>query len=266
MIGLQMQLLGEERQPDEDLDTRSLEKKELYEMVHETYCIPPYSSKGVTRFYLIQVHKGRVFRAKKSELKYFEVELTPDMQRRVSNISNAILVRKLNVLLAKTGRVPLGFTEFDVPDQAWLYRIARYIDTTNVTEFFDTAVKPEPPLSLHSSQISRIHHGRLAAANWFFREKTVKSNKRVWEAVREISENYRCLINHRVNIEVLEKELAALVDKRNNLQHTLEDMLSKASITYTSIENPHIKPEMVLSAGDALTPQMRDILTRNARM
>jgi hypothetical protein len=266
MIGLQASLLGEERQPDEDVDTRNLEKRDLYEMVNETYFIPPYSSKGVTRFYLIQVHKARVFRVKKNELKYFEVELTPDMQRRVSNISNAILVRKLNVLLCKTGRQPLGFSEFDVPDQGWLYRVARYIDTSSITEFFDAPVKPEPPLNSNPSQISRIHHGRLAAANWFFRDKATKSNKRVWEAVREISENYRSLVNHRVNIEILEKELAALVDKRTNLQCSLEDMLSKASITYTSIENPAIKPEMVLSGGEQLTPQMREVLTRNARM
>ena len=266
MIGLQAVLHGEETQPDEDIDTRNLEKRELYEMVNETYFIPPYSSKGVTRFYLIQVHKCRVYRVKRTELKYFEVELTADMQRRVSNISNAILVRKLNILLQKTNRLPLGFSEFDVPDQGWLYRIARYIDTSSITEFFDAPVKPEPPLGHQPSQISRIHHGRLAAANWFFREKNIKSNKRIWEAVREISENYRCLVNHRVNIEILEKELAALADKRNCLQMALEDMLSKASITYTSLENPQIKPEMILSAGDSLTPQMRDILTRNARM
>ena len=266
MIGLQASLFGEERQPDEDLDTRSLEKKELYEMINETFFIPPYTSKGVTRLYLINVHKNRVFRVKKTELKYFEVELTSEMQRRVSNISNAILVRKLNVLLQKTGRLGLGFSEFDVPDQAWLYRVARYIDSTNVSEFFEVAVKPEPPLITTSTQISRIHHGRVAAANWFFRDQTVKRNKRIWEAVREISENYRTLINHRVSIEVLEKELAALIDKRNTLQIALDDMLSKASITYTSVLDPTIRPDMILGAGDALTQQMRETLNKNARM
>lgn len=266
MIGFQRELHGDQREPDEGLETRHLEKKELFETIAENYYIPPLSSKGVTRAYLLQVHGGNVFRVTKSELRHFEVDLTPSMQRRVTNISNSLVVRKLNILLRQTGKKTLGFNENEVPDQNWLCRVARFVDRTNVTELFDSPVKLEPPLSTNSSAISRIHHGRMAASKWFFRDPAVKANRKIWEIMREISDQYRSFVNHRVNLEIMEREIIELRQKKANLQQQLEDTLSRASLTYTAMENPQIKPEVVLAGGDKLTQAIRDLLTRNARM
>ena len=51
------------------------------------------------------------------EFKHFEVDLTQKMTKQVGVVNNAILVRKLNVLLKMTNRNPLGFEEFDPPEQ-----------------------------------------------------------------------------------------------------------------------------------------------------
>ena len=142
MIGFQDGLMREERQADEGADTINLQKNELYDMVGAQYFIPPYSSKGVTRDYLLKVHRNQVFRATKQEIRHFEVDLTPKQQRRHSTINNAILIRKLNTLLQATSRRPLGFDELEVPDQGWLYRIARFIDPASLIEFFEAPVRP----------------------------------------------------------------------------------------------------------------------------
>ena len=116
--------------------------QELYDAVADIWFIPPSNSKGVTREYLLQVRRDQVYRVSRVAVKQFEVNLTADMQRRASNINNSVLIRKLNYLLSTTGRKELGFTEFDVPDQTWLYRIARYIDVSSITEFFESPATP----------------------------------------------------------------------------------------------------------------------------
>ena len=104
MIGFQPELHGDIPQPDEGLDTRNLEKKELFDMVAAVWFVPPYSSKGVTRDYLLRVNRNAVFRVNSNELKRFEVELSREAQKKIGTINNALLVKKLNILLTEQGR------------------------------------------------------------------------------------------------------------------------------------------------------------------
>ena len=117
MIGFQEEYNAEDVRPDEGYETKRLSKKELYEMISRQYMLPPLNSKGVTRGYLLKVHKGDVFRVSKNEMKHFEVDLTPEMQIRVGTLNNAILVKKLNILLEASNRPQLGFCEYEIPDQ-----------------------------------------------------------------------------------------------------------------------------------------------------
>src|SRR3990167_884914 len=266
MIGFKDGLIGEERQADEGADTINLQKNELYDMVGAQYFIPPYSSKGVTRDYLLKVHRNQVFRATKQEIRHFEVDLTPKQQRRHSTINNAILIRKLNTLLQATNRRPLGFDELEVPDQGWLFRIARFIDPCSLTEFFEAPVRAEPPLSASSTALSKIHHGRMAAAEWMFSSPAMKQNKKLWESLKLISETYRNMVNHRVNVEILENEYQLTREKHAMLQGNLEDLVGKAALTFSACINSSIRPDMVLSGAEGLTPQLREFLMRNAMM
>jgi hypothetical protein len=150
MIGFQPELHGDMPQPDEGLDTRSLEKKELFDMVSAVWLVPPYSSKGVTRDYLLRVHRNTVFRVNTNEIRRFEVDLTKEAQKKIGTINNALLVRKLNILLTDQGREVLGFTEFEIPESSWLHRVARYIDQTNLLEILERPVRPEAQLTTQS--------------------------------------------------------------------------------------------------------------------
>jgi hypothetical protein len=266
MIGFQRGLMTQDRTSDEGPDTSSLKKQELYDSVADKWFIPPSDSKGVTRDYLLQVRRDQVYRVSTLQIKQFEVELTAEMQRRASNINNSVLIKKLNYLLSSTGRKELGFTEFDVPDQAWLYRIARYIDASSITEFFECPAKPEPALSNSSSMLSKIYHGRMNASIWLFRNNPVKQNRKLWDALKLISETYRASINNQMSLYILEQEITQIREKQVGLQTSLDDMVSKASLTYTAIEEPSLRPENVLAGGDSVSPALRELLIRNARM
>lgn len=266
MIGFQTELFPDDRQSDEDATTRGLEKKDLYEMVAKTYFLPPFASRGVTREYILKVNSDQVFRVTTNELRHFEVDLTSEMQRKVLGLTNAILVRKLNHLLRLRGQNPLGFTEYDVPEQAWLHRVARFIDQTSLTEFFEAPVVAEPPVHNGSHSISLIYHGRLSASKWFLRHPAIKSNRRFWDTLRSISDTYKAFISLDISIEILQRELEENQRKRTMVSHSLEDMITKASLTYTAIEYPDLKPEDVIGGSANITPHMRQQLSRNSKL
>ena len=123
MIGFSRDLLDDLHKKDEGDDTKNLDKRKLYDSLAHKYYLPPINSKSMTRDHLLAIHSGSVFRVGLMDFKHFEVELTPKMTRRVGVINNAILVRKLNDLLVSTDRPPLGFEEFDPPDQVDYYQL-----------------------------------------------------------------------------------------------------------------------------------------------
>lgn len=117
MIGFQNELNPERDQSQEESETKNLEKKEIYDMLLHKYYLPPYSSRGVTREYLLKVYHDKCYRVHLLELKHFEVELTTKMTRRIGIQNNGLLVKKLNFLLSSKNMNPLGFDEYDPPEQ-----------------------------------------------------------------------------------------------------------------------------------------------------
>lgn len=266
MIGFDSDLRNDQRQSDEEADTRKLEKKDLYEMVVSDWYLPPFQSRGVTRDYLLQVHRNRVYRISHLDIKRFEVELTPEHQKKVQGVSHSLLIRKLNILLQLTGRRPLGFNEYDMPDQTWLHRVARVIDPTSLTEFFQTPVRPEEPAGPQSLAIVCIHHGRIEAAKWFMRHQSVKSNRRYWESLHAVSTQYRALINKDLSIEALQRDLQEQREERSMMGNNLDDLISKAALSYAAILNPALKPDAVIAGSGDVTAQMRSELIRYSKL
>ena len=266
MIGFQPELHGDIAQPDEGLDTRNLEKKELYDMVAAVWYVPPYCSKGVTRDYLLRVHRNTAFRVNSNELKRFEVELSREAQKKIGTINNALLIRKLNILLIEQERTTLGFTEFEIPESGWLYRVARYIDQTNLLEIFERAVRPEPQLTPQSKNTSRIYYGRVNASSYLFRAPQVRQNKKLWDNFKLISDNYTTLLSYRINMDVLQNEIDQTRAKIILYEGTLSDQVTKSAFTYTALENPQIRPEFILAGPENFTGEMRNQLNGNIQL
>ena len=92
MIGFQPGLHEESAGRHEGLDTKNLEKRELYDMLAMIYFLIVYESKGMNREYPMPVQQDRVFRVPLMVYKHFEVDLVPEMMKRTGVVNNAILV------------------------------------------------------------------------------------------------------------------------------------------------------------------------------
>ena len=181
-------------------------------------------------------------------------------------INNAILVRKLNLLLKSKGGKELGFSEYDIPEQNWLFKVARFIDQTNMLEFFEEPIENEALPSPHSSPISKIYWGRLYAGEYLFEDEKKKSNKKLWQSLRVLSEAYRMLLGSRMHGEVLEHDLLETRKKILEQESSLQDLLSKVSFAYTSIDNPAITADLVINNQAQLTPEMRQQLSLSSQL
>lgn len=266
MIGLAEEFQLFRHLNDEADDTKSLHKNQLYEMVNKEWLLPPVFSKGLTREYLLQVKDEQVFRVSHLEMKQFEYNLTKEMQTKVGVVNNALLIRKLNRFMQTNRLQPLGFDEYNMPDEKWLYRVARFIDRTNILELFEKPASPEPPLDQRSNVLSRIHYGRIYASQWLFRYERVRKDKKLFKTFESLSERFRNVVSLRVNVDVLEHELADTRRKLQELETELHDKIGKAAFTYTAMEDPSITPELVISNGGDLTDEKRNQLNTNRQL
>jgi hypothetical protein len=229
MIGFSQEFKDISNASTEGPDTCNLQKNELYELVAKDFFLPPIGSRGVTREYLLSVKEDRVFHITNYDWKHFEFKMERGHLRRSAIVNNAILIRKLNMLLRSRNQKELGFSEFDIPEQNWLYKMARYIDRTNLLEFFEQPVENEATPTHHSSAIIKIHFGRLYAGEYLFADKVKRSNKKLWHSLKVLSEAHRMLLSYKMSIALLEHDLTDTKKKVVEQESTLQDLLSKAS-------------------------------------
>jgi hypothetical protein len=135
-----------------------------------------------------------------------------------------------------------------------------------LTEFFENPVLNEPPLNSSSSMISKVYYGRLKASAYFFRLKEAKSNRKLWDSVKAISDTHRNYISHKLAVESLKRELKIAEEKVLEIGDNLDDQISKCAFTYTRIENPAIRPEMIINGSDNVTKEIRESTMMNCRM
>ena len=121
-------------------------------------------------------------------------------------------------------------------------------------------------LSNHSKACSRIYYGRMHASTYLFRSQKVRENKKLWENFKLISDTYRTLLSYKINIDVLTRELEETNKKVMQYQIALDDQVTKTAFTYTSLENPQIRPESILAGSEHFTADMRETLNNNIRL
>ena len=272
MIGFEDEVSKDSVRSDEGPETRNLDKKMLYEMIALLFFIAPYGSKGMTREYLLNVHSGKVYRVRHGELRHFEVDLTPQMTKKLGVVNNGLLVKKINIILKSREQPELGFTQYEPPEQVnyfhknWLYRIARYIDTSNLTEFYEKPVFPEPPLTQDSSHIAHIYYGRIKASKIFIANDEIKFNRKLWDALRAISDCYRALQSQRLMVDVQENNLKEAKTREKYYERILGDQISKSALTYLTLQHPHISADEILKANEANNSEVREELNKTCSL
>jgi hypothetical protein len=267
MIGFEEVPVSERSRPGEGDDTKNLSKKAFYNMLNLKYYMPPVTARGVTRDYLLKVHRDQVFRVDQVELRQFEVNLTPAMNKRVGLLNNCFLVRKVNVLLRSREQPELGFDEYDPPDENWLYKIVRFLDPTNILEFFEAPVQPEPPF-VHgvSNVIQGVHHGRIIASQYFFLLETVKKDRKMWESLKTLAINYRAYLSHMMLVDKMNYELGIANAKCQEFLRLMEDQISKIAFTYSMVQTPGLRSDMIINGSQDLTQEMRKDIDFNCRL
>ena len=265
MIGFQADLNASGRKDDESRETARLNKYDLFELVEATWDLPSFSCKALTREYLLRVKNDEVFRVDKETMRRFDFGLSKKQNKRMAIVNLGYVVRKLKVLMAEKQMKELGFEEWDTPDQVWLMRMARYIDQENVLELFEEALVPVPQLRNNSSLMYMIYHGRLHASTYLFRDEKARSNKALWESLRNISESYKVICSASINLELLEREIKEMREKLARSKLQMEEEVTKTAVTYTALTEPNLRYDMVLRP-DLLSNDLRMLLQNNARL
>ena len=267
MIGFQSELKGEAPEPDEGPDTKTLSKRQLYDQLNKTYKLPPLNGRNVNRKYLLKVYRNQVYRVTNREYKYFEVELTQERLKKAVSLNSALVVKKLNILLGVKGEHELGFTQQNLPETDWLVQVAKYIDPTNILELFESPVRVEPPPEIGGPTLSLIYNGRKHAAEYIFRTKEVKESREMWEALVNVNDTYRYYQALQIGVELMDEDLKVTTKKMRATEQTLNDLVSKVAQTFTCMESPDIRSQMILRGGtDGLSQAQRDNLINNARL
>ena len=74
------------------------------------------------------------------------------------------------------------------------------------------------------------------------------------------------LLGSRMHGEVLEHDLIETRKKILEQESSLQDLLSKVSFAYTSIDNPAITADLVINNQAQLTPEMRQQLSLSSQL
>ena len=114
--------------------------------------------------------------------------------------------------------------------------------------------------------VQEIYYGRVNASNHLFRSPQVRQNKKLWENFKVISDTYRTLLSYRINIDVLQKEMEETRAKVIMYEGSLSEQVTKCAFTYTALENPNIRQEVILGGAEHFTGEMREMLNGNIRL
>lgn len=124
----------------------------------------------------------------------------------------------------------------------------------------------EPLSSANNNPICRVYFGRLKASKYFFRAPESRKDKRLWDALRAIAGSYKGYLSQKLTVDKLQYELNEANAKTLELRRHLDDLVSKCAFTYSCMENPNIRPDMIIHGADSVTKDMRDQIHLNCRL
>lgn len=140
------------------------------------------------------------------------------------------------------------------------------MDQANVMEFFEAPVRIEDPATAMTTAIGRVHLGRLKASKFFFRVPEVKKDKKLWDTLKALSAHYRSYLGQRMLSEKLRRDMETAAGKTNELERQMDDLIHRAALTYTTIESPGFRAEMIMGDNAALSGQMKEQIMRTGRL
>ena len=258
MIGLQRGPNNNQpNREDEPPEVRNLSKQQIYTQLSNDFFLPSYDSKGVNRAYLVGVYTNRYLRIPLMDWKRFELNLTPNQMKRNNLVNMTYILRKLNGILRERGMNPLGFPDFMVPEEDWVMKVARFIDRTNVMEFFTERLQEirEPDI-----ESERVYRARERAYAYLFDNQNFINNPKIFNSLKDISECYRRIISKRIDVEELDMIRRSHLNKIAEEEGLLKSSLMKASATVIAMAREAFDPdEIYLGEGQDAVVQRHEL-------
>ena len=167
---------------------RNMYKNQIYAQLSNQYLLPSLNSKGVNRGYVVGVYSGNFFRVAVLEIKRFEAELTPEQTVKAPIMKYNEILHKVTRLLVEFNQPPLGFAEGACPEEAWLMRIARYIDRQNLSGIFTLSIPNAPQID---SLSQRMRIAKENALNFLLgglnNNLVYKDVMKLWESQKRLT-------------------------------------------------------------------------------
>lgn len=111
-----------------------------------------------------------------------------------------------------------------------------------------------------------VYQGRKVACKYLFQSKTAKENRKFWDSLREISDSFREFQNQAFSVELLRREAEKASEKSNQMRLNLEDLISKAAMSYVTLKNPAMTSATIFKATQTQDPAVEREVTEAHRL
>lgn len=190
------------------------DKKKMYKSLAEQYFLPPRDSYGLTLQYLQKVQTGSVFRVETAVLHRFLAELKASELKRAVYTCKFEAYDKIDRLLRERDEPGLGFDSGLLPNGSWLYRVARYLDPSNVCGLFEVALQAEGNEGDAKTDSERLQRAQRRAEKEVIGDTGLGKRPEIKSCLAELAQSHKRLVslhaehaNHLSYGAVLEKRV-----------------------------------------------------------
>lgn len=204
-----------------------VKKKALYSQLAATYYLPPKNSKGVSQKYLEKVKEGSVFRVEIIELNKFLSDLKPNQLLKADFTCRYQAYYKIDRLLQEMSKPGLGFEPNLIPDGDWLYRVARFVDPSNVCGLFQVSLSAVPTTDQASF---RIELGKRAVEHNLLICSRLDELKEVRAAIRELELSHQRFRSRKAELSHLSDYGRQLTEQVEEDKREMERNLTNTTV------------------------------------
>lgn len=117
-----------------------------------------------------------------------------------------------------------------------------------------------------STNINKLCVGRTKASQYFFRKPETRKNRKLWDSLRNISDHFRMYQSQALTVDVMKEEVMEAERRLNEMEMNLEDLVSKAGVTYTMMLNPGASSDKLFKGTDSESVEFRKEMSMNCRI
>ena len=233
----------------------SLNKKKLYADLSDQYFLPPFSSKGVSIPYLLDVQNDTVFRITHQDIKRFMFDVMPSQLKRALYTNKSEAYQKINQILIENKRKPLGFKEGVIPDGDWLYQVARIVDPCNTSGLFNESLKSPEECQDISSQVLVA---KKRAEKKILLDENLMGKREVYESVKEICEVQKRLVSHQLKLDQMFVSGRKLAEKVEAEKVELKEKVRNAAIEVRLAKRKNWNEEVMIEEESEEMRELRE--------